>query len=83
VFVIDALARLVALSAGLVATGRRNELAVVWLGTVVAIAGSADPATRARLSEAVRRSTDDRDSGGFDQLAAELIDPPDLVAVLA
>jgi hypothetical protein len=83
VFVIGALARLVALSAGLVATGRRAELAAVWLGTIAAIAGSADPEVRARLSAAVRRSTDDGDHAGFDQLAAEIVDPPDLVAVLA
>ena len=83
VFVVDALARLVALSAGLVATGRRAELPSVWLGTVAAIAGAADPTVRVRLAQAMRRSTDDGDSGGFDQLAAEIVDPPDLAAVLA
>jgi hypothetical protein len=81
VFVIDALARLVALSAGVVATGRSAELPSLWLGTTAAIAGSSDPNVRRRFTEAVRRATDDADASGFDDLAALLVDPPDLEAV--
>jgi len=81
VFVIDALARLVALSAGVVATGRSAELPRLWLGTTAAIAGSGDPGVRGRFYDAVRRSTDDADASGFDDLAALLADPPDLEAV--
>jgi hypothetical protein len=81
VFVIDALARLVALSAGVVATGRSAELPALWLGTTAAIAGSGDKRVRDGFAEAVRRSTDEADSAGFDDLAALLADPPDLEAV--
>jgi hypothetical protein len=83
VFVIDALARLVALSSGLVATGRRSELPNVWLGTATAIARSSDPRMRERFGAAIRRSTDVADPAGFDQLAAELKNPPDLESVFA
>jgi len=83
VFVIDALARLVALSVGVVAMGRSAELARLWLGTTAAIAGSGDPGVRRRFAEAVRRSTDDADASGFDDLAALLVDPPDLEAVFS
>lgn len=83
VFVVDALARLVALSAGVVATGRATELPALWLGTAAAIAGGGDPATRAQFAEAVRRSTDLADPSGFDALAHSLDDPPDLAVVFA
>jgi hypothetical protein len=83
VFVVDALARLVALSAGVVATGRSIELPALWLGTAAAIAGAGQAAVRARFAEAVRRSTEEADPSGFDQLAASLGDPPDLAAVFA
>jgi hypothetical protein len=83
VFVIDALARLVALSSGLVATGRRAELPAVWLGTASVIVRSADPRVRARFADALRRSTDDEDPSGFTRLAAELRNPPDMEGVFA
>jgi len=83
VFVIDALARLVALSAGVVATGRSSELPALWLGTAAAIAGSGEAAVRERFAEAVRRSTDEADPSGFDGLASLVPDPPDLAAVFA
>ncbi len=83
VFVVDALARLVALSAGVVATGRSAELPALWLGTAAAIAGAGQPAVRARFAAALRRSTEEADPSGFDELAAALDDPPDLAAVFA
>lgn len=81
VFVIDALARLVALSAGVVSTGRSAELPALWLGTAAAIVGARERRVRERFADAVRRSTDEADSSGFDDLAALLADPPDLKAV--
>ena len=83
VFVIDALARLVALSAGLAATGRRAELSTVWLGTAAVIIRGADPRMRARFADAIRRASADEDPSGFAQLAAELRNPPDLESVFA
>ncbi len=83
VFVIDALARLVALSVGVVATRRAAELPGLWLGTTAAIAGSGDPRVRLSFAEAVRRSTGEADPSGFNDLAALLANPPDLEAVFA
>jgi hypothetical protein len=81
VFVIDALASLVALSAGVVGTGRQAELPNMWLGTAAAVVGSADALTRNAFSEAVRRATHHADPSGFDALAHNVVDPPDLEGV--
>lgn len=83
VFVIDALAQLVALSAGVAATGRQAELPNMWLGTAAAIAGSGRQAMRDRFAEAVDRATRHADPSGFDDLARGILDPPDLKAVFA
>lgn len=83
VFVIDALAQLVALSAGVAATGRQAELPNMWLGTAAAIADTARVALRLRFADAVDRATRHADPSGFDALACELADPPDLKAVFA
>lgn len=83
VFVIDALASLVGLSVGVVASGRRAELPMLWRGTAAAVAGSAQPATRAAFAEAVRRATHDGDPSGFGHLAREVPDLPDLEGVFA
>ncbi len=81
VFVIDALASLVALSAGVVGTGRQAELPNMWLGTAAAVVGSADAVMRTAFSEAVRRAIHHADPAGFDELAHDVVDPPDLEGV--
>jgi hypothetical protein len=83
VFVVDALASLVALSAGVVATGRQAELPNMWLGTAAAVAACEDPLVRMRFAKAVHRATHDRDPSGFAALAHDVVDPPDLKGVFA
>ncbi|MFN8108922.1 MAG: hypothetical protein U0Y82_03630 [Thermoleophilia bacterium] len=81
-FVIRALALLVAHSAGLVAAGRREVLPDLWLGTVAAIAGPRTPVAQERL-DAAFRAVLAGDPEPLADLAATLADPPDLDAVFA
>lgn len=81
-FVIRALAGLVATSAGLAAAGRREDLPALWLGTMAAIAGSRDARAEAAFDAALR-AVRAGDRTPLAALAAELHDAPDLEAVLA
>lgn len=83
-FVIAALAELIALSAGLVASSRREVLAPLWRATAIAIA-AAEPASAIRSSyeratAALRASGDARPVA---RLAAPLPPTPELDAALA
>jgi hypothetical protein len=81
-FVIEALAELVALSAGLVAAGRRADLPPLWAATVAAIAGPRGPEATATL-RAAHAAARAGDRTPLEALAARLHHPPDLEAVFA
>jgi hypothetical protein len=82
-FVIEALANLVALSAGLVADGRRDALSALWGATVAAIAGPRSPETTEALAEATRMMRRDGDTSYLVAIAQPLGDLTDLQEVLA
>jgi hypothetical protein len=80
-FVIEALADLIALGAGVVASGRREALEPLWRATAAAIAarGSAEAGdVAARLIEAKRRLRVDGDPSGLAEVAAALPPTPGL-----
>ena len=80
-FVIEALADLIALGAGVVAAGRREALTPLWRATAAAIAarGSTDAdAVGASLIEAKRRLRVDGDPSGVVEVAARLPPTPGL-----
>lgn len=84
-FVIEALADLIALGAGLVATGDRAALAPLWRATTVAIASrrgddGGDVAARYLAAKHVLRSEGDREP--LEALAARLPPIPELDAAL-
>ena len=83
-FVIEALADLIALGAGLVAAGDRGALAPLWRATTVAIASRGDDggdvAARYLAAKRVLRSEGDR--GPLGALAALLPPIPELDAAL-
>lgn len=85
-FVVEALADLIALGAGLVAAGDRDSLVPLWRATTAVIAArggpGAEPATAAFL--AGRSALRERgDASGLDDLAATLPPTPGLVEALA
>ncbi|HSJ74253.1 MAG TPA: hypothetical protein VK904_08045 [Miltoncostaeaceae bacterium] len=80
-FVIEALADLIALGAGVVASGGREALAPLWRATTAAIAArgsSSADAVGARLIEAKRRLRVDGDPSGLAEVAAALPPTPGL-----
>ncbi len=84
--VIEALADLIALGAGVVASGRREALEPLWRATAAAIAarGAADADdVAARLTEAKRRLRADGDPSGLAEVAAGLPPTPGLAEGLA
>jgi hypothetical protein len=85
-FVVEALADLIALGAGLVASDDRDSLVTLWRATTAVIAArggpSAEPATESFL--AGRRALRERgDVTGLDDLAATLPPTPGLAEALA
>jgi hypothetical protein len=84
-FVIEALADLIALGAGLVAAGNRAALAPLWRATAAAIAargGADEEAVAARLLEA-KRALGEGDASGLAEMAAGLPPTPALDEALA
>jgi hypothetical protein len=81
-FVIRALGGLVAVSAGLVAEDRRDDLPHLWLGTMAAIAGPRGREAEAAFEGALR-ALRSGDRTPLAALAAGLHHAPDLEAVLA
>jgi hypothetical protein len=80
-FVIEALADLIALGAGVVASGRRAALPGLWRATTAAIAARRSPdadAVGARLLEAKRRLRADGDPSALAQVGAGLPPTPEL-----
>jgi hypothetical protein len=80
-FVIEVLADLIALGAGIVASGGRDALAPLWRATAAAIAARGSPgadAVGARLLEAKRRLRADGDPAGLLEVAAALPPTPGL-----
>lgn len=80
-FVIEALADLIALGAGVVAAGRREALEPLWRATAAAIAARGSAAAddvAARLIEAKRRLRVDGDPSGLAEVAAGLPPTPGL-----
>jgi hypothetical protein len=80
-FVIEALADLIALGAGLVAGGGRDALAPLWRATAAAIAARRGPDERAcaeRLLQAKRALRADGDASGLAAMAATLPATPGL-----
>jgi hypothetical protein len=80
-FVIEALADLIALGAGLVASGGREALAPLWRATTAAIAARCGPEageTAARLVEAKDALRCRDDPAGMVALAATLAPTPEL-----
>lgn len=80
-FVIEALADLIALGAGLVAGGDRDALAPLWRATAAAIAARRSPdegAVGARFLEAKRLLRADGDASGLADVAAALPPTPGL-----
>jgi hypothetical protein len=80
-FVIEALADLIALGAGLVASGDRDALAPLWRATAAAIAargGPAEEATGRRFLEAKRALGADGDATALREMAATLPETPAL-----
>lgn len=79
-FVIEALSDLIALGAGLVATGERDALPDLWRATAAAIA--ADGAERERAAAALlagkRRLREDGDAAALAGLGASLAPTPEL-----
>lgn len=88
-FLIEALADLIALGAGLVATGDRDALAPLWRGTAAAIAarGGADDAAAVALysdaRERMRLGELPAARGALDELAGALPPTPELIEALA
>jgi hypothetical protein len=85
-FVIEALADLIALGAGLVTAGDRGALAPLWRATTVAIAarrGDDEDGVAVRYLAAKRVLRSDGDRGPLQALAAELPPVPELDAALA
>ena len=85
-FVVEALADLIALGAGLVASDDRDSLVTLWRATTAVIAAragtAAEPATETFL--AGRRALRERgDVTGLDDLAATLPPTPGLAEALA
>lgn len=85
-FVVEALADLIALGAGIVAAGPREALVPLWRATTTAIAARGRPGqdeTAARFlaaQDALRRSGD---ASGLEVLAADLAPTPGLAEALA
>lgn len=85
-FVVEALADLIALGAGIVASGPREALAPLWRATAAAIAARGGPdqdATAARFlagQDALRRTGD---AGGLTELAGLLPPTPGLAEAFA
>ncbi len=82
-FVIEALADLIALGAGLVASGDRGALAPLWRATTAAIAARRSPegdAVGARLLEAKRRLRAGEGASALAQVAATVPPTPGLEA---
>jgi hypothetical protein len=80
-FVIEALADLIALGAGVVASGGREALAPLWRATAAAIAARGSPeadAAAARLLEGKRLLRAEGDVAGLVAAAAELPATPEL-----
>jgi hypothetical protein len=80
-FVIEALADLIALGAGLVASGGRGALAALWRATAAAIASrrsSQEDAVAARLLEAKRLLRSEGDPSRLVAVAASLPPTPEL-----
>jgi hypothetical protein len=85
-FVIEALADLIALGAGVVASGRREALEPLWRATAAAIAARGSAAAddvAARLIEAKRRLRVDGDPSGLAEVAAGLPPTPGLTEAFA
>lgn len=85
-FVIEALADLIALGAGLVAAGDRDALAPLWRATTAAIAARRSPAAEAagaRLIAAKRLLRAEGDASGLAEVAAGLPPTPGLEEALA
>jgi hypothetical protein len=82
-FVIEALANLVALSAGLVADGRRDALPALWGATVAAIAAPRSPEITAALADATHTVRRDGDASELVAIAQPLGDLTDLEEALA
>jgi hypothetical protein len=85
-FVIEALADLIALGAGVVASGRREALEALWRATAAAIAARGSDASgdvAARLIEAKGRLRVDGDPSGLAEVAAELPPTPGLAEAFA
>jgi hypothetical protein len=85
-FVIEALADLIALGAGVVASGDRAALPALWRGTTAAIAARRSPeadAVGARLLEAKRLLRVEGDPSGLAGVAAALPPTPGLEEALA
>ncbi len=82
-FVIDVLAQLVALSSGVVASGRRAQLPTIWLGALAAIAHHDRALATDQFRDAVLHAVGSDDIAGFAALAATLSDPPNLEEVFA
>jgi hypothetical protein len=81
-FVIRALADLIALSSGLVADGRADLLPVTWRAVVACIAAPDRTAVAPALEAAVASFTAAGDAGPLEVLAAGLPDTPALRRVL-
>ena len=85
-FVVEALADLIALGAGLVAGGHRAALVPLWRGTTAAIAarrGPREAEVGALFLAAQRALRTDGDASGLATLAAELPPTPGLTEALA
>ena len=85
-FVVEALADLIALGAGLVASDAHAALVPLWRGTTAAIAarrGPREAETGARFLAAQRALRADGDTSGLEALADELPPTPGLEEALA
>jgi hypothetical protein len=82
-FVIDVLAQLVALSAGVVARGHRAQLPTIWLGALAAITHHDRALAGDQFRDAVHHAVRFDDIAGFTALAITLPDPPNLDEVFA
>lgn len=85
-FVVEALADLIALGAGLVAAGERHALAPLWRATTLAIARrrtAAEAETAHRFLEGQAALRAGGDAGALAELAAELPPTPGLAEALA
>jgi hypothetical protein len=85
-FVVEALADLIALGAGLVAAGERGALVPLWRGTTAAILahrGAREAEVGARFLDAQRSLRADGDASQLAVLAAELPPTPELEEALS